>query len=77
MGQYPTADELLQMIAEVADDGSNDTEFSEFLKVALPPLLVLPSTTVTLTGAAQSRGTFLRIAPVSFRPHVSLETTGD
>ena len=33
MGQYPTDEELLQMIAEVDDDGSNEIEFSEFLKV--------------------------------------------
>ena len=32
MGQYPTDEELLQMIAEVDDDGSNEIEFSEFLK---------------------------------------------
>ena len=33
MGQYPSDEELLQMIAEVDDDGSNEIEFSEFLKV--------------------------------------------
>lgn len=36
MGQYPTDEELLQMIAEVDDDGSNEIEFSEFLKVPKP-----------------------------------------
>ena len=37
MGQYPTDEELLQMIAEVDDDGSNEIEFSEFLKAPLHP----------------------------------------
>ena len=52
MGQYPTDEELLQMIAEVDDDGSNEIEFSEFLKAPLhpSPWRPQPPPTVTLTG---------------------------